>query len=187
MGELGWELYVPSEFAVGVFDSLMAAGDDYGLKLCGMHAMDSLRIEKAYRHWGHDITDEDTPLEAGLGFAVAFDKNLPFIGRDALLQQKQAKTLAKRLLQFALDDPEPLLYHNEPIYRDGKLVGTTSSANYGHHLGRAVAMGYVRHEAGVDADFVAGGKWEIEVGLKRYAARASLKPMYDPTSARMKV
>ncbi len=187
MGELGWELYVPSEFAVGVFDSLMAAGGDYGLKLCGIHAMDSLRIEKAYRHWGHDITDEDTPIEAGLGFAVAFDKNLPFIGRDALLQQKQAKTLAKRLLQFALDDPEPLLYHNEPIYRDGKLVGTTSSANYGHHLGRAVAMGYVRHEASVDADFVAGGKWEIEVGLKRYAARASLKPMYDPTSARMKV
>jgi glycine cleavage system T protein len=187
MGELGWELYVPSEFAVGVFDSLMAAGSAHGLKLCGMHAMDSLRIEKAYRHWGHDITDEDTPLEAGLGFAVAFDKNLPFIGRDALLQQKQAKTLAKRLLQFALDDPEPLLYHNEPIYRDGKLVGTTSSANYGHHLGRAIAMGYVRHEAGVDADFVAGGKWEIEVGLKRYAARASLKPMYDPTSARMKV
>jgi 4-methylaminobutanoate oxidase (formaldehyde-forming) len=151
-----------------------------------MHAMDSLRIEKAYRHWGHDITDEDTPIEAGLGFAVAFDKNLPFIGREALLRQKQAKKLTKRLLQFALDDPEPMLYHNEPLYRDGKLVGNTSSASYGHHLGRAIAMGYVHHEAGVDADFVAGGKWEIEVGLKRYSARASLKPMYDPTSARMK-
>jgi 4-methylaminobutanoate oxidase (formaldehyde-forming) len=186
MGELGWELYVPSEFAVGVFDSLMAAGGPYGLKLCGMHAMDSLRIEKAYRHWGHDITDEDTPIEAGLGFAVAFDKNLPFIGREALLRQKQAKKLTKRLLQFALDDPEPMLYHNEPLYRDGKLVGNTSSASYGHHLGRAIAMGYVHHEAGVDADFVAGGKWEIEVGLKRYSARANLKPMYDPTSARMK-
>ncbi len=186
MGELGWELYVPSEFAVGVFDSLMTAGGSYGLKLCGMHAMDSLRIEKAYRHWGHDITDEDTPIEAGLGFAVAFDKNANFIGRDALLRQKQAKKIPKRLLQFALEDPEPLLYHNEPIYRDGKLVGNTSSANYGHHLGRAIAMGYVRHEAGVDPEFVAAGKWEIEVGLKRYPARASLKPMYDPTSARMK-
>jgi glycine cleavage system aminomethyltransferase T/glycine/D-amino acid oxidase-like deaminating enzyme len=186
MGELGWELYVPSAFAVGLFDIVLSAGAAHGVRLCGMHAMDSLRIEKAYRHWGHDITDEDTPLEAGLGFAVAFDKNAAFIGRDALLRQREARKLPKRLLQFALEDPEPLLYHNEPIYRDGMLVGHTSSANYGHHLGRAIAMGYVRHEAEVDAVFVAGGKWEIEVGLRRHAARASLKPMYDPTSARMK-
>lgn len=186
MGELGWELYVPSEFAVGLFDILVATGGPHGLKLCGMHAMDSLRIEKAYRHWGHDITDEDTPLEAGLGFAVAFDKNRPFIGREALLEQRGRK-LGRRLVQFALEDPGPLLYHNEPIYRDGKLVGHTSSANYGHHLGRAVAMGYVRNEAGVDAEFVGSGKFEIEVGLQRHSARASLKPMYDPTSARMKV
>jgi glycine cleavage system T protein len=185
MGELGWELYVPSEFAIGVLDLLVENGGAHGLKLCGMHAMDSLRIEKAYRHWGHDITDEDTPLEAGLGFAVSFDKNAPFIGRDALLRQR-GKTLPKRMVQFALEDPQPLLYHNEPIYRDGKLVGTTSSANYGHHLGRAIAMGYVRNEGGVDAGFITGGKWEIEVGLKRFAARASLKPLYDPTSARMK-
>jgi glycine cleavage system T protein len=187
MGELGWELYVPSDFAVGVFDGLVAKGGEHGLKLCGMHAMDCLRIEKAYRHWGHDITDEDTPLEAGLGFAVAFDKNADFVGREALLRQRGQKKLSKRLLQFALEDPEPLLYHNEPIYRDGKLVGNTSSANYGHHLGRAIAMGYVREEGGVDADYVAAGKWEIEVGLKRYPARASLRPLYDPTSARMKV
>ncbi|HXQ40825.1 MAG TPA: FAD-dependent oxidoreductase [Candidatus Udaeobacter sp.] len=187
MGELGWELYVPSDYAIGVFDSLLAKGAEHGLKLCGMHAMDSLRIEKAYRHWGHDITDEDTPLEAGLGFAVAFDKNADFNGREALLRQRAEKKLTKRLLQFALDDPEPLLYHNEPIYRDGKLVGNTSSANYGHYLGRAIAMGYVRDEGGVDAAYVAAGKWEIEVGLKRYPAQASLRPLYDPTSARMKV
>jgi heterotetrameric sarcosine oxidase gamma subunit len=187
MGELGWELYVPSDFATGLFDTLKAHGDPHGLTLCGMHAMDSLRIEKAYRHWGHDITDEDTPLEAGLGFAVAFDKNAGFIGRDALLKQKAEKKLTKRLLQFALDDPEPLLYHNEPIYRDGRLVGHTTSANYGHHLGRAVAMGYVRDEGGIDAAYVAAGKWEIDVGLRRFAARASLRPMYDPTSARMKL
>ncbi|MGE3968452.1 MAG: FAD-dependent oxidoreductase [Dongiaceae bacterium] len=185
MGELGWELYVPSEFAAGLFDILVAKGEPHGLKLCGMHAMDSLRIEKAYRHWGHDITDEDTPLEAGLGFAVAFDKNRPFIGREALLQQR-GKKLGRRLVQFALEDPGPLLYHNEPIYRDGALVGHTSSAAYGHHLGRAIAMGYVRNETGVDADFVNGGRFEIEVGLQRHAARASLKPLYDPTSARMK-
>jgi len=187
MGELGWELYVPSDYAVGVFDSLLARGAEHGLKLGGMHAMDSLRIEKAYRHWGHDITDEDTPLEAGLGFAVAFDKNSGFIGREALLRQREQKKLTKRLLQFALEDPEPLLYHNEPIYRDGKLVGNTSSANYGHYLGRAIAMGYVRDEVGVDPAYVAAGKWEIEVGLKRYPAKASLRPLYDPTSARMKV
>jgi glycine cleavage system T protein len=186
MGELGWELYVPTEFALGVFDTIFAAGGPHGLKLCGMHAMDVCRIEKAYRHWGHDITDEDTPLEAGLGFAVAWDKNVNFIGRDALLKQKGQK-LPKRILQFALENPEPLLYHNEPIYRNGERVGHTSSANYGHHLGRAIAMGYVKNEAGVDADWVASGKWEIEVGLKREPARASLKPMYDPTSARMKV
>ena len=187
MGELGWELYVPSEFATGLFDTLLAHGEPHGLKLGGMHAMDSLRIEKAYRHWGHDITDEDTPLEAGLGFAVAFDKNADFVGRDALLKQKAEKKLAKRLLQFALEDPEPLLYHNEPIYRDGALVGHTSSAAYGHHLGRAIAMGYVHHEGGVDADYVGAGKWEIDVGLRRFAAKASLRPLYDPTSARMKV
>jgi 4-methylaminobutanoate oxidase (formaldehyde-forming) len=187
MGELGWELYVPSEFATGLFDTLLANGEKHGLKLGGMHAMDSLRIEKAYRHWGHDITDEDTPLEAGLGFAVAFDKNADFIGRDALLKQKAERKLVKRLLQFALEDPAPLLYHNEPIYRDGELVGHTSSAAYGHHLGRAIAMGYVRHEGGVDSNYVAAGKWEIDVGLKRFAAKASLRPLYDPTSARMKV
>jgi 4-methylaminobutanoate oxidase (formaldehyde-forming) len=186
MGELGWELYVPAEFAVGVFDTIAAAGGSHGLKLCGMHAMDVCRIEKAYRHWGHDITDEDTPLEAGLGFAVAWDKNVNFIGRDALLKQKGQK-LPKRLLQFALENPEPLLYHNEPIYRNGERVGHTTSANYGHHLGRAIAMGYVHNEAGIDAAWVASGKWEIEVGLKREPAKASLKPMYDPTSARMKV
>ena len=114
----------------------------HGLKLGGMHAMDSLRIEKAYRHWGHDITDEDTPLEAGLGFAVAFDKNADFIGRDALLRQKAEKKLAKRLLQFALEDPEPLLYHNEPIYRDGKLVGH-------HQLGRLWPSSRPRHRHGL--------------------------------------
>jgi 4-methylaminobutanoate oxidase (formaldehyde-forming) len=186
VGELGWELYVPSEFAPGLFDSIVEAGRDHGLRLCGLHAMDSLRIEKAYRHWGHDITDEDTPIEAGLGFAVAFDKPVPFIGRDAVARQRDAGTPRKRLVQFALEDPEPLLYHNEPIYRDGRLVGTTSSANYGHTLARAVALGYVGHDQGVTPVFIAEGRWEIEVGLQRFAARASLRPMVDPSGARLR-
>jgi 4-methylaminobutanoate oxidase (formaldehyde-forming) len=187
MGELGWELYMPAEFAVGVFDRVLEEGPSHGLRLCGMHAMDSLRIEKAYRHWGHDIGEEDTPLEAGLGFVVAYEKKIPFIGRDALLKQKSQPKLTKRLVQFALEDPEPLLYHNEPIYRDGKLVGYTSSANYGHALGRAIALGYVNAPEGVDQAYLDAGRFELEVACRRYAARASLRPLYDPRSERMRV
>ncbi len=186
VGELGWELHVPSEFAGGVFDAIVEEGESFGLKLAGMHAMDSLRIEKAYRHWGHDITCEDTPIEAGLGFAVRLDKNAPFIGRDALLRQTE-QGVKKRLVQFALDDPEPLLYHNELVYRDGALVGYLSSGNYGHHLGRAIGLGYVNHPDGVDAEFVNSGSYEIEAAGIRYAARASLRPLYDPKSERVKV
>jgi 4-methylaminobutanoate oxidase (formaldehyde-forming) len=187
VGELGWELYVPSEFAGHVFDAIMAEGEDFGLKLAGLHVLDSCRIEKAFRHWGHDITDEDTPLEAGLGFAVRLDKNADFIGRDALLRQKEAGKLTKRLVQFALDDPEPLLYHNEPVTRDGEAVGYLTSGNYGHHLGRAIGLGYVNHPDGVTADWVTAGTYEIEVACERFAAQASLRPMYDPKAERVKV
>lgn len=185
VGELGWELYVPSEFARGAFDAITAVGDDFGLRPVGMHAMDSLRMEKAYRHWGHDITCEDTPLEAGLGFAVRFDKNADFIGRDALLRQKEAG-VKKRMVQFALEDPEPLLYHNEPIYRDGERVGYLTSGNYGHHLGRAIGLGYVSHPDGADVDFVKSGGYELEVAGARFAATASLRPLYDPKSERVR-
>jgi len=187
VGELGWELYVPSEFACHVFDAIMAEGEDFGLKLAGLHVLDSCRIEKAFRHWGHDITDEDTPLEAGLGFAVRLDKNADFIGRDALLRQKETGKLTKRLVQFALDDPEPLLYHNEPVTRDGEAVGYLTSGNYGHHLGRAVGLGYLNHPDGVTADWVKAGTYEIEVACERFAAQASLRPMYDPKAERVKV
>ncbi len=186
VGELGWEIYVPSEFAASVFAAVMAEGEGHGLKLAGMHVLDSCRIEKAFRHWGHDITDEDTPLEAGLSFACRLDKNRGFIGRDALLRQKQAG-VKKRLVQFALEDPEPLLYHNEPIYRDGEIVGYLSSGNYGHFLGRAIGLGYVSHPDGVDADFVTGGTYEIEVACERFPAQASLRPLYDPKAERVKV
>ena len=185
VGELGWELYIPTEFAAGVYDALVEAGADAGLRHVGMHAMNSLRIEKAYRHYGHDITDADTPLEAGLGFAVKLDKPGAFIGRDALLRQRE-QGVRQRLVQFLLEDPEPLLYHNEPIRRDGALCGYVRSAMYGHTLGAAVALGYVESADGVDADHVSAGRYEIEVAGVRYPAKASLRPLYDPRSSRIR-
>ncbi|MBT4689991.1 MAG: GcvT family protein [Rhodospirillaceae bacterium] len=187
VGELGWELYIPSEFVPGVYDEIVAAGAKFGLVHAGYHAMDSLRIEKAYRHWGHDITDEDTPLEAGLGFAVAWDKPGGFIGREALLAQREAGT-HQRLVQFRLTDPEKLLYHNEPIWRDGVIVGHLRSGNYGHSLGAAIGLGYVQDPEGgvVDAAFVNAGTYEIEVACERVEATASLRPFYDPKSINIK-
>jgi 4-methylaminobutanoate oxidase (formaldehyde-forming) len=185
VGELGWELYVPTEFATGVYDALVAEGSRFGLRHAGYHAMDSLRQEKAYRSWGHDITPDDTPLEAGLGFVVAFDKAVPFIGREALLPRRGAP-LARRLLTFTLDDPEPVLYGDEPIWRDGRLVGRITSGSYGHTLGRAVGMGYVHHEGGVDREFLGSGRWELELATERHAATVHHRPPYDPTGARVR-
>ncbi|MCZ6733047.1 MAG: FAD-dependent oxidoreductase [Gammaproteobacteria bacterium] len=186
VGELGWELYIPTEFTLGVYDAIVAAGDALGLKHVGMHAMNSLRMEKGYRHWGDDITEEDTPLEAGLGFAVAFDKDADFIGRDALLRQKETG-LKRRLVQFSLEDPEPLLYHDEPIWRDGKIVGRITSGMFGYTIGCAIGMGHVEHEDGVNANFVNAGSYEIEVACERVPARASLRPFYDPKSERVRM
>jgi glycine cleavage system aminomethyltransferase T/glycine/D-amino acid oxidase-like deaminating enzyme len=186
VGELGWELYVPTEFTLHVFDMLVEAGADVGLKHAGFQALDTLRLEKAYRDYGHDIDNTDTPLEAGLGFAVDFDKVGGFIGREALLQQKEEGVLKRRLVQFLLEDPEPLLYGSEPIYRDGERVGYLGSGGYGHTLGGAVGLGHVENEAGVTADFVKSGGYEIEVASVRYPARASLRPMYDPMGTRVR-
>jgi glycine cleavage system T protein len=185
VGELGWELYIPTEFATGVYDTIAAAGEAFGLKHVGMHAMNSLRTEKAYRHWGHDIGDEDTPLEAGLGFAVAWDKPGGFIGKEALVEQR-SNGVKKRLVQFALDDPKALMYHNEPIWRDDRIVGYITSGMFGHALGKSLGMGYVENEDGVDADFVNSGTYEIEVACERFSATASLKPFYDAKSERVK-
>lgn len=183
VGELGWELYVSSDQAAHVFDAIAEAGESRGLKYCGIHTLDSCRIEKAFRHFGHDITDEDHVLEAGLGFAVRTDKG-NFIGRDAVLQRKEAG-LRRRLVQFRLDDPEPLLFHNEAIVRDGRIVSTITSGNYGHHLGAAIGLGYVPCE-GEGAEAVLGSRYEIEIAGVRHAASASLKPMYDPAAQRVK-
>jgi len=185
VGELGWELYIPTEFMQGVYDEIVAAAEPFGLTHAGYHALNSLRMEKAYRHWSHDITDEDSPLEAGLDFVVKFDKPGGFIGRDALLKQRDAG-VARRLLQFRLTDPEPLLYHNEPIWRDGQLVGHVTSGGYGHALGGCIGLGYVSVEPGSDAGAALDGHYEIEVACERYAAQASLQPMYDPANRRIR-
>lgn len=185
VGELGYELYMPTEFAAHVYDALIEAGAAFDLRPAGYHAMDSLRIEKGYRHWGHDITPIDTPLEAGLGFAVGWDKKTDFIGRAAI-EARRGKPLAKRLVAFKLDDPEPLMYHDEPIYRDGERVGAIASAAYGHTIGAAIGLGYVHHADGVDTDMLAAGRFEIDIAGARIPATASLRPFYDPASARIK-
>lgn len=183
VGELGWELYVSSDMAAHVFETLWDAGQDLGLKLCGMHMMDTCRIEKAFRHFGHDITSEDNVVDAGLGFAVKPDKG-DFIGREAVISRKENGP-EFRMLQFRLNDAEPLLYHHEPILRDGEYVGYLSSGAYGHTLGAAIGMGYVPCK-GESAAEVLGSTYEIDVMGTRVRAEASLRPMYDPKSERMK-
>ena len=189
VGELGWEIYVSSEMAEHVFDAIYRSGEAHNMRLCGMHVLDSCRIEKAFRHFGHDISDEDNVLEAGLGFAVKLDKPASrfgdFIGRDAV-QSKKQNGLQKRLVQFKLTDPELLLYHNEPILRDGKIVGYLTSGNYGHHLGGAIGLGYVPCHAEESTADMLSSSYQIDVAGDIITAEASLKPMYDPTSERTK-
>lgn len=186
VGELGWELYIPTEFMTGVYDEIVAAGAAFDLTHCGYHALNALRMEKAYRHWGHDITDEDTPLEAGLGFAVKMDKPGGFIGRDALLGQKQ-DGLTQKLVQFLLKSPEPMLYHNEPIWQGDRIAGYIRSGMYAHTLGGACGLGYVTAADGGTVGPIAPDDYEIEIAGVRYPAMASLKPLYDPTNARIKI
>ena len=186
VGELGWELYIPAEFMGNVFDSVVEQGDSVGLRLAGFHAMDSLRIERAYRAWGHDLTDQETPIEAGLSFAVAFDKDAEFLGKGALLKQRE-EGVDRRLAVFTLDDPEPILLGDEAIYRDGVLVGRTTSGVFGHTLGRSVGLGYVEDPGGVVPSFVREGSYEIEVLAERSPAKARMRPAYDPKSERVRM
>ncbi|HSG86380.1 MAG TPA: aminomethyltransferase family protein, partial [Candidatus Limnocylindrales bacterium] len=187
MGELGYELHVPTDQVQHVYDELMAASEGLGLRHAGYHALNSLRIEKAYRFWGYDIGDEDTPLEAGLGFAVAWDKPGGFIGREALLRLRETG-LQRRLVVFSVDDPEPLVYGNEPIWRDGVLVGRTASGWYGHTLGRSIALGYVDSGApgAATSEWLLGGRYELELANERFAVTPSLRPLYDPKGERVR-
>jgi 4-methylaminobutanoate oxidase (formaldehyde-forming) len=183
VGELGWELYVKTEFAVGLFDEIMKVGRNHGLKLVGLHAVDSLRLEKGYRHWGADISPLDTPLEAGLGFAVDFSKE-DFIGREALLKQKE-EGLKRRLVMFTLNDPEPLLYHDEPIYRNGTLIATNTHGAYAHVLRAAMGMFYVEKPDGIDRNWILDAKYEVDVEDHLIEATPRLTAPYDPQRTRV--
>ena len=187
LGELGYELYVPSEQAMHAYEQLVTAGARVGLRHAGLKALSSLRMEKGYRDYGHDIDNTDSVLEAGLGFAVALDKPGGFIGRDAVLARKAAGPLTRRLVQVRLLDPEPLMHHAEILLRDGSPVGYLRAASYGHTLGGAVGLAMV--DSGgepVTAEFLAAGAWEVDVAGARYAAVTSLRPMYDPENVRIR-
>ncbi len=186
VGELGWELYVPAEFATHVFDRIVEAGREFGLTHAGYHAMNACRTEKGYRHWGHDIGPEDDPLAAGLGFCVAWDKPGGFLGREALLRARAAGAPTRRLVQLRLRDDSKLLYHEEPVWADGRIVGSVTSGMYGHRIEASVGMGYLQHADGVSRDWLAGLGLEIEVAWERVPATAQLAPWYDPGNARIR-
>ena len=187
MGELGWELYVPVEFAATVFEALHSAGGPFGLRDAGYYAIDGLRLEKGYRAWGRELTPDDTPWQAGLGWAVRLDKPCSFIGREALVEAK-ARPLGRRLVSVVLRDAEPLLWGGETLLRDGRPVGDLTSAGYGHTVGASVGLGYVRREDGhaVDAAWLETGRFEVDLAGVRLAARPSFKAPYDPAGLRIK-
>ena len=195
VGELGWELYVPNQRAVAVYEALRdaaAAADGLDLAHAGYHAMNTLRLECGYRHWGHDISDEDTPLEAGLGFAIAWDKQRDFIGRAALESQRH-EPRTRRLIQFRIEDPDLLAYHDEPIRRDGELVGRVTSAMWSYTEDRCLAMGYVTHPSAADPEpqavtksWLEAGSFDIEIAGRRIAATPSIRSFYDPTNQRVR-
>jgi glycine cleavage system aminomethyltransferase T len=186
LGELGYELYIPAEQAVPVYDRLVAAGERFGLRHAGLKALASLRMEKGYRDYGHDIDNTDSVLEAGLGFAVDLRKPDGFIGRDAVVARKALGPLTRRLLQVQLRDPAPLLFHAEVVWRDGVAVGYVRAASYGHTLGGAVGLAMIDAGVPLTQAWIDAGTWEVEVGTTRYAAVASIAPLYDPSSSRVK-
>jgi 4-methylaminobutanoate oxidase (formaldehyde-forming) len=185
VGELGWELYVPSEFAVGVYDRIIEVGSEFDLMHAGMETLESTRTEAGRRDYGLDMENTDTPLEAGVAFALDFDKPGGFIGREALLAQREKRPYSSRLVQFLLEDPEPLLYGEEPILLNGEAVGYLRSGAYGHTLGGAMGMGYVENEGGVTIDMIKSEGYEILVAGERFPAKTSLRPMYDPENLRV--
>lgn len=186
VGELGWELYVPTEFVGPVFDLLVDEGKTLGLGLAGYHALDSLRSEKGYRHFGHDVTPGDTPLEAGLSFAVSFKKNSEFVGRGALQRQK-AEGLKRRVAFLRLQDPEAILLHDEPIWRNGQMVGRTTSAAYGYTVGGSVAQGYLSVPEGDWKSWLCQGDFEVELAGVRHKAACQARPFYDPDNSRIRM
>jgi 4-methylaminobutanoate oxidase (formaldehyde-forming) len=186
VGELGFELHVETDYAAHVFDALVAAGVDLGLRNCGLQALNSLRMEKGYRDYGLDIDNGDTPIDVGLDFVVAWDKPGGFIGRDALAKQRDEGVRRARMVQILVTDPEPLLYADEQLYRDGEHVGENRFGGYGHTLGGAVGLAMVEREDDVTDDFLRSGSWEVDVAGDRFPVRVSLEPLYDPRRERIK-
>ena len=178
VGELGWELHLPVEYAITVFEALHAQGARHGLRNAGYRAIETLRLEKGYRAWGSDIGPDYTPIEAGLGFAVKMRKNLDFRGREALSRQKADGVF--RMLATFTTNPEVILLGRETIYRNGERVGYLSSAGFGHTVGKSIGMGYIRHQDGVDPDYVMSGTYELEVAGYRHPCDVHLTPLYDP-------
>lgn len=185
VGELGWELHIPSDCALTVFEALHRVGDELGLKNAGYRAIETLRLEKGYRAWGADIGPDHTPLEAGLGWAVKLDSGVDFRGRAALHRQRQAP-LKKRLAGFSVSDPAVVLLGRETIYRDGERVGWLSSAGFGYTVGRYLGYGYVRNPAGVDEDYLLGGQYELEVAGQRVAVEIALEAFVDPQNHKIR-
>ncbi len=185
VGELGWELYIPTDFAPNLFDFLMEAGKDLGLKLVGLHAVDSLRLERGFRHWPSDINPDTTPLEAGLGFAVKLTKS-SFRGKEALLAQ-QKEGLQRRLVMFTVDDPKPLIDHDEPIFRNGQLISSNTHGAYGHFLHASVGMCYLSKPEGLNDRWMAEGNYEIGISGRRYPITIHLRPPYDPRGERIRM
>jgi len=187
LGELGYELYVPTEQAVHVYDRICEAGKALGLVHAGLKSLASLRMEKGYRDYGHDIDNTDSILEAGLGFAADLKKPGGFLGKDAVMKKKEEGPLKKRLCQVRVLDPEPMLFHAEIVYRDGKAVGYVRAASYGHTLGGAVGLAMIENSGElIDPKWVDSGTWEIDIAGKRWPAVASLKPMFDPSNEKVK-
>ncbi len=187
LGELGYELHIPTEQAAGVYDQLVTAGRPLGLRHAGLKALGSLRMEKAYRDYGHDIDNTDSVLEAGLGFAVALDKPGGFIGREAVLAQKANGPLTRRLIQLLLKDPEPLLFHAEVISRNGRPAGYVRSASYGFTLGGAVGLAMIDADEPITQKYLDSGSWTVQIGEAVYPAITSLRPLYDPSSKRVQM
>ena len=187
LGELGYELYIPAEQAAHVYDRLVAAGRAVGLRHAGLKALGSLRMEKGYRDYGHDIDNTDTVLEAGLGFAVALNKPGGFIGRDAVLAQKARGPLTRRLVQVLVTDPEPLMFHAEVVRRDGRPAGYIRSASYGFTLGGAVGLAMIDADEPINQAYLDAGEWTVQIGDAVYPATVSLRPIYDPRNERIQM
>jgi 4-methylaminobutanoate oxidase (formaldehyde-forming) len=188
LGELGYELYIPAEQALHVYDRLVAAGEHVGLVHAGLKTLASCRMEKGYRDYGHDIDNTDSVLEAGLGFAVDLKKDGGFRGRDAIVADKARGPLRKRLLQIFVKDPQPLMFHAEVVRRNGEPVGYNRAASYGHTLGGAVGLAMIAAPADgpLDQKWIDAGTWEVEIAATRYPALASLKPLFDPENKKIK-